>query len=311
MLQPNDILDHMERVIIGKRPVLELALAAMLTEGHVLIEDVPGVAKTLLARTLARTFKLRFSRVQMTPDLLPSDLTGTSVWDERERAFTFQPGPVFTQILLADELNRATPRTQAGLLEAMEEGAVSADGRRHPLPRPFFVLATQNPVEQHGVFPLPEAQLDRFLIQISVGYPDLADERSIVEAQKTTHPLDHLEPIAAAEDFDRMQQAVQSVHTDPSLIDYVVRLVQATREREDLLLGASPRASLSLNHLARALAWIEGVAYVRPDQIKRAAGPVLRHRLVLSPQARLAGLKTDEVIDELLDAVEAPIYTET
>ena len=308
MITPTQVLDRMETVIIGKRPVLELVLAAMLADGHVLIEDVPGVAKTLLARALARVFALEFSRAQMTPDLLPADLTGTGIWDERERAFIFQPGPIFAQILLVDELNRATPRTQAGLLEAMEERAVTAEGRRHALPEPFFVLATQNPIEQHGVFPLPEAQLDRFLIQVAMGYPSFEEEVRIVEAQARARPLDALEPLASGVDFEAMRAAVARVHTDPSVLDYLVRLTRATRSREEVMLGASPRASLGLHHMARALAYIGGSAYVLPDHVKRAAPAVLRHRLMLTPQARLAGLDHDQVIESILCSVDVPIY---
>jgi len=308
MTTPEAILDRMEQVIIGKRPVLELVLAAMLAEGHVLIEDVPGVAKTLLARTLARTFELEFKRVQMTPDLLPADLTGTGIWNEQELAFVFRPGPIFTQILLADELNRATPRTQAGLLEAMEERTVSAEGKRHPLPRPFFVIATQNPLEQHGVFPLPEAQIDRFLVQISMGYPEFSEEVKIIEAQAKSHPLQALEPLAGLADFEALREAATAVHTDPSILDYIVRLVRASREREDVALGASPRASLGLHHLARALAFIRGSSYVRPDHVKQAAPAVLRHRLMLAPEARLAGMEPDQIIESLLERIEVPLY---
>ncbi|HOE96806.1 MAG TPA: MoxR family ATPase [Candidatus Sumerlaeota bacterium] len=309
MVEAGQILDRMETVIVGKRPVLELVLAAMLAGGHVLIEDRPGVAKTLLARTLARVFTLEFSRVQLTPDLLPSDLTGTGIWNEHERAFVFQPGPIFGQIVLADELNRATPRTQAGLLEAMEERAVTVDGVRHPLPAPFFVIATQNPIEQQGVFPLPEAQLDRFLIQVAMGYPGYEDEVRIVMDQAAGHPLDELKPVAGARDFAELAAAVQQVHTDDSVLGYLVRLARATRERDDLLLGASPRASLALHHMARTLAAIRGERFLRPDHVKAVAPAVLRHRLILTPQARLAGVAPDDIIEELLAEVEAPIYT--
>ena len=310
-MNPQTILDAMETVIIGKRPVLELVLAAMLADGHVLIEDVPGVAKTLLARVLARVFELEFSRVQMTPDLLPADLTGTGIWDAAEKCFTFQAGPIFAQILLVDELNRATPRTQAGLLEAMEERTVTAEGKRFALPRPFFVLATQNPVEQHGVFPLPEAQVDRFLIQVGMGYPDFDEERRIVEAQSTGHPLDGLKPVATLEDFEAMRRGAQEVHTDPSIIDYIVRLVRASRDREDVILGASPRASLGLHHMARSLAFIQQLPFVRPDHVQAVAPAVLRHRLMLTPQARLSGMDADQVIETLLSRVEVPLYVGT
>jgi MoxR-like ATPase len=287
-VSPKALLDYFERVIVGKRETLSMMLAALIANGHVLIEDVPGVAKTLAARTLAKCFDLSFGRIQMTPDLLPADLTGVSVWDEQQKEFVFRPGPVFSQVLLADELNRATPRTQSGLLEAMEEGTVTADGRRYPLPQPFFVIATQNPVEQFGVFPLPEAQVDRFLIQVRMGYPTFEQEREIVVAQSRSHPLDDLRP---------------------PVLDYILRLVRATREREEVSLGASPRASLALHRVSRALALIEGEPFIRPDHVKRAAPPVLRHRLILNPQARLAGTEPDEVIRSILEAVEVPIYT--
>lgn len=309
-VNPGKILDQMETVIVGKRPALELVLAAMLAGGHVLIEDVPGVAKTLLARTLARVFEMDFSRVQMTPDLLPADLTGTGIWNEQELAFIFQKGPIFAQILLVDEINRATPRTQAGLLEAMEEQAVTAEGKRHPLPPPFFVLATQNPVEQHGVFPLPEAQLDRFLIQISMGYPEFEEEVRIVEAQAQSHPLEALKPVANQDDFEAMRREASAVHTDASVMDYLVRLVRSTRNREDVVLGASPRASLGLHHMARALAFIHGSGYVLPDHVKMVVPSVLRHRLILTPQARLAGTEPEQVIQSILDKIEVPLYVE-
>jgi MoxR-like ATPase len=308
MITPHNVLDHMETVVVGKRPVLELVLAAMLADGHVLIEDVPGVAKTLLARTLARCFDLEFGRIQMTPDLLPADLTGTGIWDERQRAFVFQPGPIFKPIVLADELNRATPRTQAGLLEAMEERTVTADGVRHALPEPFFVIATQNPIEQQGVFPLPEAQVDRFLIQVKIGYPEHGDEVRIVAAQSKRRPIDDFQPIASREDLKAMREAVRAIHTDDSILDYLVRLARATREREDLLLGASPRASLGLHHLARAIAYLRGEGYVRPDHVQAAAPAVLRHRLIPTPQARLGGIDSDQIVESLLAAVEAPLY---
>ncbi len=307
-VSPAEILDHLEQVIVGKRERLKLVLAAFLAGGHVLIEDVPGVAKTLLARTLAKSFKLHFSRVQMTPDLLPADLTGTSIWDEKKGEFVFRPGPIFTQVLLADELNRATPRTQSGLLEAMEEHTVTADGKRYALPKPFFVIATQNPVEQSGVFPLPEAQLDRFLIQIRMGYPDLDEEVRVVEAQSKGHPIGSVEPILEVEGLLAMREQAMNIHVDSSVTDYMVRVVRATRSRIDVALGVSPRASIGLHHLARALAYVEGEAFVKPDHVKRVAPSVLRHRMVLTPQARLAGANPIAIIDEILDTVEVPIH---
>ena len=307
-ISPYAILDQFEQVIVGKREPLTLILAAMIADGHVLIEDVPGVAKTIAARTLAKSFDLRFGRVQMTPDLLPADLTGASVWDEKKQEFVFRPGPIFTNVLLADELNRATPRTQSGLLEAMEEHMVTADGRRYALPRPFFVIATQNPIEQSGVFPLPEAQLDRFLIQIRMGYPSLAEEISIVQAQSESHPIDQIKPIASGQDLLRMRAGAGAIHADPSILDYIVRIVRATRERDDVALGVSPRASIGLHHLSRALAYIESESFVRPDHVKRVVPAALRHRLTLTPQARLGGADPDDVIEEILNRTEVPIY---
>ena len=305
---PARLLDYFERVIIGKRGPLELMLAAMIADGHVLIEDVPGVAKTIAARTLARSFDLRFSRIQLTPDLLPADLTGTSVWDEKQREFVFRPGPIFTQVLLTDELNRATPRTQSGLLEGMEERAVTADGRRYALPKPFFVIATQNPIEQSGVFPLPEAQLDRFLIQIKMGYPTQEEEVAIVAAQSSGHPIDRIEPVQTAEDLAEMRRAAAAIHVDPSVLDYMVRIVRATRERSDVALGVSPRGSIGLHRIARAMALIQGDSFVLPDHVKRVVPAVLRHRLLLTPQAKLGGADPDDVIASILESVEVPIH---
>lgn len=304
----SQILDHFETVVVGKRHTMRLVLASLLSGGHVLIEDVPGVAKTIAARTLARSFSLTFSRIQMTPDLLPADLSGSSVWDERERAFVFRPGPVFAQVLLVDELNRATPRTQAGLLEAMEEGSVSADGVTHPLPAPFFVIATQNPIEQYGVFPLPEAQLDRFLIQVRMGYPTAAEETAVVRAQSLGHPVGRIEPLLGAEGLEELRRRAAAVHVSDPVLEYMVSLVRATRSRPELTLGASPRASIALERICRALAFIAGRDYVSPDEVKFAAAPVLRHRLILTPQARLAGSRADEIIDAILAEVPAPIH---
>lgn len=307
-LSPHAVLRHLEQVIVGKREPLTFMLAALIADGHVLIEDVPGVAKTLAARTLAKSFSLSFSRIQMTPDLLPADLTGSSVWDEQKREFVFRPGPIFAQVLLVDELNRATPRTQSGLLEAMEERSVSADGRRYEVPSPFFVIATQNPIEQSGVFPLPEAQLDRFLVQIRMGYPSLEDEVAVVSAQKKSHPIESLQAVVDSETLREFRATASAIYVDPSVMDYLVRIVRATRSRVEIALGASPRASIGLHHLSRALAFIDGEAFVRPDHVKRAAPAVLRHRLILTPQARLGGTQVDEVIQTILDSIEVPIY---
>jgi MoxR-like ATPase len=305
---PSQLLEHLERVVVGKRPTLVLMLAALLADGHVLIEDVPGLAKTLAARALARILSLRFARAQMTPDLLPADLTGTSIWDEQKKEFVFRPGPIFTQVLLVDELNRATPRTQAGLLEAMEERTVSAEGKRHDLPQPFFVIATQNPIEQFGVFPLPEAQLDRFLIHLGMGYPTEEEERAIVHAQRLAHPLESLEPLLDAAGLARLREAARVVHVSEPVLDYIVKITRSTRGRDQIALGASPRASIAMHRMGRALALIEGEQFVRPDHVKRVAPAVLRHRIILTPQARLAGASADEIIRRLLDSIEAPVY---
>jgi MoxR-like ATPase len=305
---PYVLLNHLEQVIVGKRETMALVLAAMVADGHVLIEDVPGVAKTLAARALAKSFDLQFGRVQMTPDLLPADLTGSSVWDEKKQEFVFRPGPIFAHVLLADELNRATPRTQSGLLEAMEERRVTVDGRRHALPRPFFVIATQNPIEQSGVFPLPEAQLDRFLVQVRMGYPSHEEEIAVVQAQAKMHPIERIDAICEAADLMQMRATAMSVYVDPSIVDYMVRLARATRERREVSLGVSPRASIGLHHLCRAWALIHGEPFVRPDHVKAVAPAVLRHRIILTPEARLGGVRPDDVIAELLRTVEAPIH---
>lgn len=275
------IIRNLQRVIVGKDKAVRLTLAALLSDGHLLIEDVPGLGKTLLARSLARSINAQFKRVQFTPDLLPSDITGVSVYDPQSREFEFREGPVFCQILLADELNRATPRTQSALLEGMEERQVSVDGRTYRLPRPFFVVATQNPIEQQGVYHLPEAQLDRFLMQISLGYPEHEEEKRIVEEQRLVHPLESLESVADASDISALQVKVREVFVEPSVHDYLVRIVAATRRDPNVLLGGSPRASLALFRTAQALTLLEGRPFVLPDTVKEVVKPVLRHRLIL------------------------------
>lgn len=299
--------ENISSVIVGKREVIENVIVALLSEGHILIEDVPGVGKTYLARSLAKSIDAVFKRIQFTPDLLPTDVTGVSIYNQKDNSFEFQEGPVFTNILLADELNRATPRTQSSLLECMQEKQVTADGKTYNLPGIFFVIATQNPVEQQGVYNLPEAQLDRFLMQIKIGYPSHAAETKILEDQKESHPIYNLKSVADISEIETMIRSVKKIHIDQSLQDYIVDLVSATRGHESVLLGASPRASLALYRVCQAYAFLKDKKFVTPDIIKRFAGAVLRHRIILHPQARLGGLTPDKIIQEILNTTKVPI----
>ncbi|HMC04838.1 MAG TPA: MoxR family ATPase [Actinomycetota bacterium] len=294
-------------VVVGKEAVVEALLVAVLCGGHVLLEDVPGVGKTLLAKSLAGTLGCTFRRLQFTPDMLPSDITGSSVFDQRRSDFEFRPGPVFAQVLLADEINRATPRAQSALLEAMEEGQVSVDGRSLPLPRPFLVFATQNPVELEGTFPLPEAQLDRFLLRVQVGYPSFEEESTIVSRFEADDPLARAKAVVSAEAVIRLQEGRARVWVGEAVRDYTVALVRHTRRDEQVLLGASPRATLSLHRAAQARALLEGRPFVVPDDVKALAGPVLAHRLILTAQARLRGVTSAGVVAKALDEVLAPV----
>lgn len=294
------VVKNVERVIVGKRDSIELLMVALLCEGHVLIEDVPGTGKTMLARSIAASLGGCFRRLQCTPDLLPNDVTGVSVYNQKNTQFEFRPGPVFVNVLLADEINRATPRTQSALLEAMQEQQVTVDGQTHPLPRPFLVLATQNPIEYEGTFPLPEAQLDRFLIRLTLGYPSAADEKILLEKVRREHPILNLKQVAKCEQLLELQKQVWEIHLDDTLREYIVRLVGRTRSHPDLALGGSPRASLSLFKTAQALAGIEGRDHVLPDDIKRMLPAVLSHRLVLRPESALRGRTIPVVIEELL-----------
>ncbi len=302
-----EIVDNVERVIVGKRPVVEIAIVALLCEGHILVEDVPGIGKTTLCKTIARSIGCSFRRIQLTPDVLPSDVTGLYFFNQRTSDFEFRPGPVFANIVLADEINRATPRTQSALLECMEERQVTVDGETRPLPRPFLVIATQNPVELEGTFPLPEAQLDRFLLKIEMGYPTEAEEAEMVLRFETSNPLDRLESAASGEQLLELQRETRGVYVDPSVCSYVVQVVRATRSHPAVQLGASPRATLSLYRAAQARALLEGRHFVIPDDVKLLATPVLGHRLILEPQARLRGRKAESVLQEILQSVPVPV----
>ena len=301
------ILDEVERAVVGKREVLELVLLALLADGHVLLEDVPGVAKTLIARSFAAASGLRFGRVQFTPDLLPSDVTGSSVFDQRAARFEFRPGPVFTNVLLGDEINRAPPKTQAALLEAMEERQVTADDGTHALEPPFLVVATQNPIEFEGTYPLPEAQLDRFLVKLRVGYPSADDEWRMLEAraQRGTDAVT-LKAIVNRNGLRTLQAAVEAVHVGAAVGRYIVALTTATRESSEVEVGASPRGSLALLRLARARAAVEGRDFVVPDDVKAVAVPALAHRLVLRPELWVRRIDAGDVIERVLAAVPAP-----
>jgi MoxR-like ATPase len=297
------VMDNVERVIVGKRATIELMMVALLCEGHVLIEDVPGVGKTMLARAIAISLGSSFKRLQCTPDLLPNDVTGVSVFNQKTGEFEFRPGPVFVNVLLTDEINRATPRTQSALLECMGEGQVSVDGVTYVLDHPFLVLATQNAIEYAGTFPLPEAQLDRFLLRLSVGYPSVNDEGQILLNLQRQHPIKTLEQVVDGSQLPALQRQVWEVHVDDTIRDYVVRLVHATREHPDLALGASPRGSLALFKTAQGLAALRGRDYVLPDDVKPLVRPALAHRLIVRPESALRGRTADQLLNDLLKKV--------
>ncbi|RMD52573.1 MAG: MoxR family ATPase [Candidatus Thermofonsia bacterium] len=298
---------NIQKVIVGKDEIIDLALIAMLCEGHLLLEDVPGTGKTTLAKTIAATLGCTFRRVQFTPDLLPSDVTGIYYYNQKAQEFEFRAGPIFSQILLADEINRATPRTQSSLLEAMQERQVTVDIATHKLPRPFLVLATQNPVELEGTFPLPEAQLDRFLMKIALGYPSEDEENNILTRFERQDPLDTLEKVIDPAEIIQMQQQVRQIRVEESVRRYIVNVCRATRDHEDIELGASPRATMALYHTCQALAAIRGRDFVIPDDVKTMAPYVLTHRLIVNPQTRLRGRRPEDVIRDVVNTVPVPV----
>jgi len=300
------VVANVEQVIFGKHDVIENAVICLLCQGHLLIEDVPGVGKTMLAKALAKSLGCTFKRIQFTPDLLPGDVTGVSMFNEKTREFEFRPGPIIAQVVLTDEINRATPKTQSALLEAMEERQVTVDGVTYPTPKPFLVMATQNPIEYEGTFPLPEAQLDRFLMRVSLGHPSPADEIVILEAQQYTHPIEKADQVISAAELMQAQEDIKKVYVDSLVKEYIVELVSASRKHPDVYLGASPRGSLALFKTAQARATLAGRDYATPDDIKALADVTLSHRLIISPAARIKNVDAHYVVDELLRSTPVP-----
>jgi MoxR-like ATPase len=304
------VKENVEKVIVGKGDVVELVIVALLCEGHVLIEDIPGVGKTVLAKSIARSLGCTFHRIQCTPDLLPSDITGTYIFNQKTSDFEFRPGPIMAQIVLCDEINRTTPRTQSALLEAMQERQVTAEGETKLLPRPFMVLATQNPIEQEGTFPLPEAQLDRFLLKIKIGYPSAEDDKLILSRFRQDDPLEQLKPVVSAAELMQMQAACRNVHVAADVEDYLIRLIHATRKHSTIQLGASPRAMLALYHTSQVMAALRGRAFVTPDDVKYLTNFVLAHRIIPKAVSSLRGASAEQALLEIIDSVPVPVENE-
>ena len=304
------VRENVEKVVVGKGEVVELAVVALLCEGHILLEDVPGIGKTVLAKSLARSLNCDFKRIQCTPDLLPSDVTGSYIYNQKTSEFDFRPGPIIAQLVLVDEINRATPRTQSALLEAMQEYQVTAEGETKLLPRPFMVMATQNPIELEGTFPLPEAQLDRFLVNVKMGYPTQEDDRIILDRFRRHDPLEDLMPVIDAEELLEMQHACRDIHVTSDIEDYIIRLIHATREQETVQLGASPRAMLALYRASQALAAVRGRSFVIPDDIKYLAPAVLRHRIISRIESHIRGQKSGDTLQEIISSVFVPVEQE-
>lgn len=302
----NQIVENVEKVIIGKRSSVELTVLGLLAQGHMLIEDVPGVGKTVLAKSLAKSVGCRFQRIQFTPDMLPSDVTGVSVFNQKSLEFEFRPGPIHAQIVLVDEINRATPKTQSALLEAMEEKQVTVDGNTYSLGSPFMVLATQNPIEYEGTFPLPEAQLDRFLLRIRLGYPNKTQEIEVLERQHQTHPLESIDQVVTVEELKSAQDAIKEIYLDDLVKEYIVDIVRQTREHPDVYLGSSSRGALAIYRLCQAKASMDGRDYVLPDDVKALANPALAHRIIVGPAARIKDIEPSAIVDDILDKLPVP-----